>query len=102
MNEHGHCNNCSCHWTDHINSFQYYVPCTIEEVVEVSALRAQFDEGKKNLTNSQLLLCKALDDLMKAIDGLEQAQKVIKKSGEFLQENAARKKAYLSTDYFKE
>ena len=102
MDKHGHCYNCSCHWTDHFIAQDYYVPCQIEEVVEVSALKAQYQEGQKELSNSSILLCKGLDDLIKAIDGLENCQIVIKKSGDFIMEHAARKKPYLDSYHFKE
>ena len=43
-----------------------------------------------------------VDVLVKMARQLEEAELKIKECNEFLQKNAARKKAYVSVDYFKE
>ena len=50
----------------------------------------------------QILITKHVDDLIKNIDTLALCHKRIADADAFLQEHAARKKAYVCTDYFEE
>ena len=54
------------------------------------------------MKNSQYLLIRYVDELIETVQELEECHKKIKKYDEIIQEHAARKKAYIATDYYKD
>lgn len=85
-----------------MNKKEFYVRCELTEVVEIAELKAKFDAEVAGLDNSSILLLKYVDELIETINELESTQRKIKECDEFIQKYAARKKAYIATDYFKE
>ena len=54
------------------------------------------------MKNNQLLLIKYIDELIVTVKELEDCHKKIKQYDAIIQEKAARKKAYIATDYYKD
>lgn len=62
----------------------------------------QYDDGLKNLSNSNLLLYKILDEKEKNNDNHEEIQTRIRRCAKFLKKFAMRKRAYNSIDHIYE
>ena len=104
FDERGNCTECSkkCHYSFHENTNQVYVKATLCEEIAINSLRYQLGPTVQGLSNTSILIYKYIGDLINFVREMEQSQMKIRECDAFLQENAARKKAYVSTDYFRE
>ena len=68
----------------------------------MSEIKAQYDVGVAELNNIGYLLLRYVSELIKITEELSVYHKAIKDCDAFLQQYAARKKAYIATDYFEE
>lgn len=72
------------------------------ERVTVSSKKKLYDDAGRELDNVSKLITKYIDELIDMVKRFEYCQQQIKSCNSWLSENAMRKKAYYSIDFFKE
>jgi len=96
------CKRCSHSVDRHFNTRTYYKAETVLERVTVSSKKKLYDDAGRELDNVSKLITKYIDELIDMVERFEYCQQQIKSCNSWLSENAMRKKAYYSIDFFKE
>ena len=98
--ETGNCMHCGCHWTDHINSREYYVEKQVIVNNTDERLLAKYTDAKTQVKKSVAMLKSLVDELIDKAKKIIECRKAIQRCNKHLQKYAAKKISYIEDDFF--